>query len=241
VDQLFKILKAIGSNDTLSFELKKEKPDVLFITGVNPSQEERKCYQLRLLDLQQEEVEVPNVEFSCVFTMDSQAFQRSCRDIAVIDAEEVLIKSTGDALIMSGNGEGGICELEKKQSTEDTHGILFEQVNRTPLQNKYSLRFLMYFTKATNLTKDVKIHLKADYPVIIDYNVESLGLLRFCLAPKIDEEMEEQNRKAREAMEVDEEEEEYESEEEEEEYESEEEEEEEEEIVPPSTKRRRKI
>jgi len=44
------------------------------------------------------------------------------------------------------------------------------------------------FTKCTNLSNTVDIYLKNNYPLIICYNVGSLGILKLCLAPKINDE-----------------------------------------------------
>ena len=38
-----------------------------------------------------------------------------------------------------------------------------------------------------SLCQSIKIYLKNDYPIIIEYSVASLGTIKLCLAPKIEE------------------------------------------------------
>jgi proliferating cell nuclear antigen len=51
----------------------------------------------------------------------------------------------------------------------------------------FSLRYLSLFTRASGLCNTVQIFLKKEYPLVLSYNVASLGSLKFCLASRIDE------------------------------------------------------
>ncbi|CAN6908585.1 unnamed protein product [Brassica oleracea] len=51
------------------------------------------------------------------------------------------------------------------------------------------------FTKATPLSDTVTISLSSELPVVVEYKVAEMGYIRYCLAPKIEEE-EEDNTKA---------------------------------------------
>jgi proliferating cell nuclear antigen PCNA len=63
-----------------------------------------------------------------------------------------------------------------------------------PVKNSYNLRYLRYFTKATPLSTSVRIFLRPDYPIIVMYNIGTMGVMRYCLGPASadDAEMEEQ-------------------------------------------------
>lgn len=49
----------------------------------------------------------------------------------------------------------------------------------------FALRYLNLFNKAYTLSNSVKISMAADTPLVVEYEVESLGQLKFYLAPKI--------------------------------------------------------
>ena len=48
-----------------------------------------------------------------------------------------------------------------------------------------ALRYLNLFNKAYSLSNSVKISMAADTPLVVEYEVEQLGALKFYLAPKI--------------------------------------------------------
>jgi hypothetical protein len=73
-------------------------------------------------------------------------------------------------------------ESDDEEEEEEESGVLI-QGNDTYICNEYSLKFLQVFTKATKLSFDLKIQMKKDYPIILNYYIPNLGLLRFCLAP----------------------------------------------------------
>ena len=52
----------------------------------------------------------------------------------------------------------------------------------------FALRYLNFFTKATPLSASVVLHLSKDVPLVVEYQIEELGHIRFYLAPKIEDE-----------------------------------------------------
>ena len=54
----------------------------------------------------------------------------------------------------------------------------------------FALHYLVSFTKATGLSKNVTLNLHGDKPLMVEYKMEEAGYLRYYLAPKIDEDAE---------------------------------------------------
>ena len=52
------------------------------------------------------------------------------------------------------------------------------------VQGVFSIKHLVLFTKCTNLCSTMELYLKNDYPLIIKYDVSSLGSIRLALAPQ---------------------------------------------------------
>ena len=67
---------------------------------------------------------------------------------------------------------------------EDQVDIKFEE----PVTLNFALRYLNFFTKATPLSASVVLHLSKDVPLVVEYQIEELGHIRFYLAPKIEDE-----------------------------------------------------
>lgn len=49
----------------------------------------------------------------------------------------------------------------------------------------FALRYLNMFNKANTLSDKVHVHLSNEAPLIVQYNVQDYGHLKFYLAPKI--------------------------------------------------------
>ena len=61
-----------------------------------------------------------------------------------------------------------------------------------PVELNFALRYLNFFTKATPLATQVIISLNPDVPMVVEYPIQELGHIKFYLAPKIEEENEEE-------------------------------------------------
>ena len=96
--------------------------------------------------------------------------------------ENTEIKSIGSTLIFTCDGDFA------SQSTmlcETQNGLQFKQnlSPEFPVQGIFSLKYLILFTKCTNLCNQINLYIKNDYPLIIKYAVASLGDIKLCLAP----------------------------------------------------------
>jgi len=56
-----------------------------------------------------------------------------------------------------------------------------------PVSLNFAIRYLNLFAKATTLGATVTLSLSPDVPIVVEYPIESMGYLRYYLAPKIDE------------------------------------------------------
>tara|TARA_A100001015_G_scaffold319463_1_gene442408 strand:- start:2054 stop:2869 length:816 start_codon:yes stop_codon:yes gene_type:complete len=179
---LFKLIKTMNNNDTLSLYVESNDPNRLGIEIENGEKNSRTKYKLNLMDLPEEKIDIPPATFKSVLTMPSNDFQKICRDMHNI-ADNMEIKSVGNQLVFSCKGDYATQET----TIGETHtGMSFIQ-NCNPeevVQGIFALKHLVLFTKCTNLCNSIELYLKNDYPLIIKYNVASLGNVKLCLAPK---------------------------------------------------------
>ena len=61
-----------------------------------------------------------------------------------------------------------------------------------PVSLTFALRYMNSFTKATPLSNQVTISLSSDLPVVVEYKVAEMGYIRFYLAPKLEDDIENQ-------------------------------------------------
>ena len=182
----YKLMKIIGNNDILKLYVTEENTCVLNIEIENSEKNSITKFNLNLMDLNDNELQVPSPEFESVITMPSIDFQKICRDMSNI-AEEIEIKSIGKQLIFSCDGQFAHQETCIGASN---NGLTFHQSDENIIQGIYSLKYLVLFSKCTNLCNSVELFLKNDYPLITKYSIASLGEIKLCLAPKFEDDKE---------------------------------------------------
>mgnify|MGYP001487173440 FL=1 len=61
--------------------------------------------------------------------------------------------------------------------------FILKQDSTKIIQGEFSLKNLGYFIKCTNLCSQIEVYLENDLPLVVKYNVASLGEIKLCLAP----------------------------------------------------------
>lgn len=185
---LFKLIKTMTNRDTLTLYIDEDDSDKLGIKIENGDKNSVTNFKLNLMDLNEDTFDIPPATFNFVITMPSVDFQKICRDMNNL-ADVIEIQSVGEQLRFSCKGD--FAEQETIIG-EASNGMVFvkkqENVDDEIVQGLFMLKNLVMFTKCTNLSNTVDIYLKNNYPLIICYNVGSLGILKLCLAPKINDE-----------------------------------------------------
>lgn len=183
VQQLFKLINTIDNDDILSIYIDKEDyndgiVEYLVLCFENKNKEQRKIQKLKLIESEQEELNLPPVTFSAVINIPSQDFQKIIRDLHSI-SDKIEIKYIQNKLIFK--CKGSFAEVEIIKSESET--MEFSQKDNKIIQGEYSLKNLNYFIKCTNLCNQIEIFMENDIPLIIKYNVASLGEIRLGLSP----------------------------------------------------------
>lgn len=180
---LFRLVKTATNNDTLSFCIDESNQNILVIQIDNSEKNYSTTFDLNLMDLNEETIEIPPAEFDSIITMPSSDFQKICRDMNNL-SDTIEIKSVGSQLIFSCNGDFA------KQTTimgETTDGITFVKNNEITeiIQGYYNLKHLVSFTRCTNLCSSIEMYMKNNFPIVIAFSVGNLGKLKLALAPKL--------------------------------------------------------
>lgn len=87
---------------------------------------------------------------------------------------------------MQGDIGSGNIKLRGRDSDRKDEKIALEVDE--DVQLSFALRYLNMFGKASALSSQVVLCLSREAPLIVDFKIESLGSLKFYLAPKINEE-----------------------------------------------------
>ena len=179
---LFKYIKQIGNNDTLSLYIEENDPNKLGIKIENGEKNSITRLKLNLMDLPDGVIDIPPTTFESVITMPSADFQKIVRDFFLI-GDNMDIKSVGNQLIFSVKGDSGEAE---HIIGENNNGLSFIQNNNDNeiIQGVFALKHLVMFCKSTVLSNQIQIFLKNNYPMIIEFKVAAMGVIKYCLAPQ---------------------------------------------------------
>ena len=182
---LFKLINSIDNDDTLTIYI--EKAD--YVDGIvshlalkfkNGEIKQCKTQKLRLIEPEPEELQYPDVKFSSIINLPSADFQKIIRDMSCI-SDKLEIKSVGNELIFKCCGQFASAEIHRAES-DGSMGFILKQDASKVIQGEFSLKNLGYFIKCTNLCQQIEVYLENDLPLVVKYNVASLGEIKLCLA-----------------------------------------------------------
>ena len=183
---LFKLINSIDNDDTLTIYI--ENSDYydgivshLALKFENGDIKQCKTQKLKLIEPEQDELEVPDVKFSSIINLPSADFQKIIRDLSCI-SDKLEIKSVGNELIFKCQGQFASAEIHRAES-DGSMGFIVKQDSSKIIQGEFSLKNLGYFIKCTNLCSQIEIYLENDLPLIVKYDVASLGSIRLALVP----------------------------------------------------------
>lgn len=183
MSSVWKLLKTASSHDCISMYVESASPHELGITIQNSDKNALTEYKLKLLDCDAETINVPDVVFDRVLTLPSAYFQRLCREMTNL-GDYMTISINGSSLKLSCDGSFA----SQSTSIGESDGCMaVTESTGEDVEGTFSLRYLSLFTRASGLCNTVQLYLKKDYPLVLSYNVASLGSLKFCLANRIDD------------------------------------------------------
>jgi len=179
----FKLIKTMTNNDTLELSVSEDDPNRLNIRYENGEKNTITKYKLNLIDLKEDEIDIPPAQFPSILTMPSSDFQKVCRDMSNLSST-IEIKSIGNSLIFSCQGDFA---TQETIYGEGSGSLSFTKTNGEEdiIQGYYNLKHLILFTKCTNLCNSIELYMRNNYPLVIKFAVGSLGSLKMCLAPKM--------------------------------------------------------
>ncbi len=183
---LFKLIKIMNNNETLTLFIEKSDKNRLGIKINNNEKKTQTLFKMNLLDISEDELNIPPAKFESELTLPSNDFQKIIRDMSNI-GENVEMKNIGSTLLL--NCEGDFASQETiLQETQD--GLKFSKNPNmnNPIQGYFSLKYLCLFTKCTNLCNLLHIYIKNDYPLVIKYDIANLGHIKLCLSPNTNDE-----------------------------------------------------
>jgi len=167
----WKILKSVSTADILRLSVTSR--EYMTIEIESEAKKTKSSFQLKLLDINDNRITVPEIQTSSVTTMPSTDLQRLVRDMANIGSD-LLIERYDKVLKL--HCEGDFANQETCVECAD------EVAGHT--KGVFSIKFLNVFTKCTSMCSNVMIMQEDQKFLILQYDVAMLGTVRFFLAAK---------------------------------------------------------
>ena len=197
---LHKLIKPISNGDTITMRILKNQRYKLYIIIENIEKHTKTTSVLKLLDIDQSILSIPDIVFDNVVTIPCIDFQRHCKDMMTI-SDKVTFLCNDYSFVMKCNGDFAdlVIEIErmKGNNTNNSSNNSIQKKNDIPLgfqacTGTFSLKYINLFIKSSALCSNVEIYLKKGYPLILVYRIGSLGKVQFLLAPIEQDEQDEE-------------------------------------------------
>ena len=182
IGNLLKCLKCMSHFDTMAWMVDDEDINKLIVVLESTERKEKKTFKLNLMDIEEETYDITPIQFPYSITLPSQDLHKYCKDMGA-STDKIEIKATSNRLFFSGKGGIGNIEFEVGETNGGLSIVSTTSNTNEIVQGLFELKFLLIFTKCTNLCNHVTLFLKNDYPIIVTYQIAALGEIKLVLSP----------------------------------------------------------
>jgi len=167
----FKILKAISGTDTLTMAI-GHSGETIEMEVENEVKKTITKFKLKLLDINDDIYDKPNIVMDCTTIISSVLFQRIIRDMTNL-ADNVQITRHGSKLSFKCDGDF----VQQETDIDCTETIDYT------ISETFSLKYINMFIKATGICSNIEINQSRNGPISFKYSIANLGYITFFLAP----------------------------------------------------------
>ncbi len=171
LDSLKQILKRIGAGSSLVLEKKGNMLNIQIHDRI------MRHFNLSLVDIESEEKEIPNLEFSSKVELDSIDLIASVEDCGVVSDACSFIIENGKFIIEA----KGLNSARSEFSGDEA------KIQAENCKARYSLEYLQKFLKGAKMSDKTTLSFANDHPLRMDIKTESMEL-NFILAPRVETE-----------------------------------------------------
>lgn len=175
---LYKALKVVTKDDILGLEVMKN--DVLSIQIKNPKTEKEWCFDMKLMDIDTEELDVPPLPDGWRVTIDASEFLTNVTtmsdfgdDIEVGCSDgKMFFRVCGDmANAMVGNNT----QSHWQGNNDEKQNVLL----------KFTTKLLKQYGSGKKIAKDINFILAPNHPIMLRYNITENSVIDMFIAPKM--------------------------------------------------------
>ena len=169
LDNLKQILRRCGSGSSLIIE-KKEN-----LLSIHIQDRIKRNFTLNLIEIESEERDLPELEFSSVVEISSVDLVNSVEDCNVVADSCSFIIKDGKFIIEAKSLNSAMSEFSGDEA----------KIEAENCKAKYSLEYLQKFLKGAKLCEKIILNFAEDHPLKIEFKNSEMELI-FILAPRVE-------------------------------------------------------
>lgn len=171
LDDLKRILKRCGSKSSLILKRNENKLDIEIEDRI------KRNFTLSLIEIDKEDKELPNLEFSSRVEINSIDLIDAIEDCSVVADACSFIINEGKFIIEAKNLNSAKSEFSGDEA----------KISAENCKARYSLEYLQKFIKGSKLCDKTILNFANDHPLRMDLKIEELEM-NFILAPRVETE-----------------------------------------------------
>ena len=186
IANLSKVLKLSDPSDSITLQADQD-PSTLKLIFENPKTQRSTEFSLNLISLDVEHLSIPETEYSSLITINSGEFSKICKELQAL-SDSITIKTNPEFVQLEVEGQAGkgFVKLTSNDSDRKEEQTMIEV--EEAVEQQFALNYLNLFNKAAGLSTFTRLCLHNEQPLVTEFRIDSLGVLKYYLAPKISEE-----------------------------------------------------
>lgn len=195
IGNLNKVMKLADNGDSITLQADNEA-NHLRVIFENPKTERTTEFNLNLITIDSENLAIPDTEYQALLTIQSSEFSKLCKELYSISetvnlsCNKEFVQFSVEGEVGSGsvklNNSEGFSSKDSKMKTSDSPQQLLDVSQNVDQQ--FALRYLNMFNKAAPLSSYTRLCLHQEQPLVVEFRIDTLGVLKYYLAPKISDE-----------------------------------------------------
>ena len=188
VSLLSKILKCAENNDSLRLEADADG-ECLNVTFESPNGQRTSTFEVRRMDIDGEQIEIPDTEYQCSVKMPCSQFKKVVGDLSLLGETCSLEVKKGEVVFslsseVGGNAQFALKEDKTAKREMDQTAVDVDEDDRR-VKMAFAVSYLSQFAKTSGISEQVGIFMSDGMPLYITYDMGEVGSVGYYLAPKI--------------------------------------------------------
>lgn len=174
----YKMIRSLSSGDFMEWRIYEDSPHDFEVEISNTERKTDTKFVLKLLNLDEDEITVPSIQFDMVISIPSSDLAKHVKEMGTI-GNVINVKATSDTLQFKTTGDMASSEIIIRPTAS---GLNWQHREDVPdISGNFYVKYIEKFCKCS-VEATVLLFLKEKLPLLLLYDL-TIGKLRFCIAP----------------------------------------------------------